>query len=74
MRDALIAASFWALDRDGVDWPIDGDDQRTIAAAIASRGLDGTDWVIGGARAAPSAVWGLFFDLAGPPLAKVRIY
>ena len=49
LRDALIAASFWALDRDGVDWPIDGDDQRTIAAAIASRGLDGTDWVIEGA-------------------------
>ena len=43
LQDALIAASFWARDADGVDWPINGDEQRTIAAIIASRGLDGSD-------------------------------
>ena len=24
LQDALIAANFWALDPDGVEWPIDG--------------------------------------------------
>jgi hypothetical protein len=36
LEDALIAASFWALNPE----PIDGDEQQTTAAVIASRGLD----------------------------------
>jgi hypothetical protein len=33
-----------------VEWPIDGDEHRTVAAVIASRGLDGSDWLIEGRR------------------------
>jgi hypothetical protein len=62
LQDALISANFWA--------PIDGDEQLTVAAFIASRGLDGSDWLIegrrkessgpstDGARAAPFAILG----------------
>jgi hypothetical protein len=87
LQDALIAASFWALDPDGVDWPIDGDEQRTIAADIASRGLGGSDCVIEGRRKdifGAMSRWSLrgvvrdlgalFFELAGTPLAEVGIY
>lgn len=87
LEDALIAANFWALDPDGVEWPHDGDEQRTAAAFIASRGLDGSDWVIEGRRkdifravsrwsphGALRDLGCLFFELAGPPLAEVRIY
>jgi hypothetical protein len=87
LQDPLIAASFWTLDPDGIDWPVDGDEQRTIAAIIASRGLDGSDWRFEGRRkdiyravsrlsprAALYELGRLFFELAGPPLAKVRIY
>jgi hypothetical protein len=88
LQDALIAASFWSLDPDGIDWPSDGDEQRTIAAIIGSRGLDGSDWLFEGRRKdvyRAASRWSprggalydlgrLFFELAGPPLAKVRIY
>jgi hypothetical protein len=84
LQDAL-AASFWALDPDGVEWPIDGDEQQTIAAVIASRGLDGSDWLIEGRRKDVFRAmirWSprgtlhdlakLFFELAGPPLATIK--
>jgi hypothetical protein len=83
----LIAASFWALDPDGVDWPSDGEEQQMIAAIIASRRLDGSDWLFEGRRrdiyraatrwsprGAPHDLGRLFFGLAGPPLAGIRIY
>jgi hypothetical protein len=45
------------------------DEQRTIAA-----GLDGSDWLIQGSpRGALRGLGELFFELAGPPLAEVRI-
>jgi hypothetical protein len=69
-RDALIAANFWALD------PID-----------EAQGLDGAQWLIecrrgnvyrGVSRWSPRGdvhVLGrLFFDLAGAPLSKVKLY
>jgi hypothetical protein len=87
LQDALIAASFWALDADGVDWPINGDEQRTIAAIIASRGRDGSDWLMErrrkdifravsrwSPRGALRDLGKLCFEFAGPPLAEVRIY
>ena len=70
-----------------MEWPTDGDQQRTVAAVIASRGLDGSDWPGRGApqghlsgrqpvspRGAFCDLGKLFFELAGSPLAEVRIY
>jgi hypothetical protein len=70
LQDALIAASFWALD------PVD-----------EQRGLDGANWLIEGRRRSISrgvSRWSpqgqfqglgrVFFALAGPPLAEVRLY
>jgi hypothetical protein len=66
------------------DSPIDGDEQRTIAAIIASRGLDGSDWLIEGRRKgiyravsrwSPRGVLHdlgeLFFELASQPMAEI---
>jgi hypothetical protein len=50
LQDTLIAASFWVLESDGIDGRSDGDEQRTIAAIIGSRGLDGSDWLFEGRR------------------------
>jgi hypothetical protein len=70
LQDALIAASFWAL----------GPEESRL-------GLDGSDWLIEGRRkdifravsrwsprGALRDLGKLFFELAGPPLAEVRIY
>jgi hypothetical protein len=70
LQDALIAANFWALD------PVD-----------EQHGLDGADWLIEGrrgnvyrgvSRCSPQTelqlLGGLFFTLAGSPLATVRLY
>jgi hypothetical protein len=64
LRDALIAASFWALDPptgwSGRSSLIPSERPQPI---LAARGLDG------GARAGTLHDLGkLFFDLAGPPL------
>jgi hypothetical protein len=78
------AASFWTPHPDAVDWPIDGDEQRTAAAVIASRSQDGSDWRVEGhrkdhpsgrqpvepARGAPRC-WEAIFRTSGPPLAQV---
>jgi hypothetical protein len=87
LQEALTAASFWALDPDGIDWPSAGDEQQTVAAIIASRGLDGSDWLFEGRRndvyraatrwspgGALYDLGSLLFKLAGPPLAEIRIY
>ncbi len=70
LQDALIAASFWAL----------GPEERRL-------GLDGSDWLIEGRRkdifwvvsrwsprGAVHDLGEVFFELAGPPLAAVKIY
>jgi hypothetical protein len=73
LQEALIAASFWALDPD--EGPL-------------ARGLDGAFWTIEGRRKdifRAVSRWSpcdelvhdlgrLFFDLAGPPLAEIRVY
>jgi len=68
--DALIAASFWALDPeemrlglDGSDWLIEG--RRKDIFRTGSR------W---SPRGALRDLGKLFFELGGPPLAEVRIY
>jgi hypothetical protein len=73
LQEALIAASFWALDPD----------EGSLA-----RGLDGAFWTIEGRRkdiyrvtsrwsprdATVHDLGSLFFELARPPLAKISIY
>ena len=71
LQEALIAASFWTLD---------------AANDLLLRGLDGAFWTIEGRRkdvyrsvrrwSPREAIHdlGLFFELAGPPLAGIEIY
>ncbi len=70
LQDALIAASFWALDPeelrlglDGSDWLIEGC-RKDIYRAVSRWSPDGAIYDLGS----------LFFELAGSPLAEVRIY
>jgi hypothetical protein len=87
VQKALIAANFWTLDPDGVDWQIERNPRRKVAAISTSPRLDGSDWLIEGRRkdiyravsrwSPRGAVYDLgklFFELTGPPLAEVRIY
>jgi hypothetical protein len=71
LREALDAASFWALDAidrlpcgfDGSDWLFEGR-RKDIYRAVSRWSPSGTLCDLGR----------LFFELAGQPLAGVRIY
>jgi hypothetical protein len=49
------------------------DEQRTVAAVIPSRNFDGLDWLMAESPGALRGLGELFFELARPPLAEVRI-